>query len=227
VLHRFVILNALTIASNLLPFVGLDGQLILADAIGEPDLAPRARRSLRDVFVRDSAGVPRGEKVALASYATLNGLVAIGLLALSSFFWYELFADALAALVDLGPLGWAVAVVALALAVQPALRAANVLQRVNVLGRNCRTTIVFRGERAWRVAGARRLALLPELADLDPLALGIVAGQLCRVPRQAGTSRFPLGEYALPSADGRNWIVLTEEQVTTARRVAAAHHQQR
>ena len=43
VLHRFVVLNAATIASNLLPFVGLDGYWLLADGIREPDLAARSR----------------------------------------------------------------------------------------------------------------------------------------------------------------------------------------
>ena len=54
ILHRFVIVNTLTIATNLLPFVGLDGALLLADAVGEPDLPFRAQ----DVLVT-AAGAQR------------------------------------------------------------------------------------------------------------------------------------------------------------------------
>ena len=39
IVHRFVLLNAVTIASNLLPFTGLDGSWLLADALRMPDLA--------------------------------------------------------------------------------------------------------------------------------------------------------------------------------------------
>ena len=44
-LHRFVLLNAATIATNLLPFTGLDGSWLLAAATATPDLARRSRRS--------------------------------------------------------------------------------------------------------------------------------------------------------------------------------------
>ena len=50
-LHRFVILNAATIASNLAPFTGLDGSWLLADTVRAPDLARRSRGSVSRLLI--------------------------------------------------------------------------------------------------------------------------------------------------------------------------------
>ena len=47
VLARFVVANAIGIALNLLPFVGLDGALLLADIVRVPDLRQRAEQTAR------------------------------------------------------------------------------------------------------------------------------------------------------------------------------------
>ena len=93
-LHRFVILNAATIATNLLPFTGLDGSWLLADATGIPDLARRSRGALTRLATNliDRRPIPATGK-ALAAYAAANSLVALALLATSGFFWYQLFGD--------------------------------------------------------------------------------------------------------------------------------------
>ena len=85
VVHRFVLLNCLTVTTNLLPFVGLDGHWVLADAIREPDLGPRSRAALCDV-----ARQPRHHQVGLAAYAVGNAVVAVVLVVTAVFFWYRL-----------------------------------------------------------------------------------------------------------------------------------------
>jgi hypothetical protein len=76
-LHRFVILNAVTIAINLLPFTGLDGSWLLADAAATPDLTRRSRgaatRLLTALTTRQP--IPTADK-ALAAYAAVNALAA-------------------------------------------------------------------------------------------------------------------------------------------------------
>ena len=75
--HRFVILNAATIATNLLPFTGLDGAWLLANAVGVPDLSRRARGAVTRLITAVVTMQPRTKAdKAVAVYAAVNGLVA-------------------------------------------------------------------------------------------------------------------------------------------------------
>jgi hypothetical protein len=82
IVHRFVLLNAATIATNLLPFASLDGSWLLADTIRMPDQAHRSRGSVSRLITclagKDPVSV--GDW-ALADYRALNGLAAAALLA--------------------------------------------------------------------------------------------------------------------------------------------------
>ena len=176
VLYRFVILNTLTVASNLLPFVGLDGALLLADAIHEPDLSQRSRRALKTIIGRER---PTTSDAAHAAYAVANGIVGTGLFVLAGFMWFALFSDAFAALWHFGILGGIAVVVLIGVLFRPATSAlAPPIHQAIDAAR-------FRLERRWRVAATRQLAALPALADLDELGLCIVAGQLVRQPPTA------------------------------------------
>src|SRR5580692_10846871 len=130
-LHRFVILNAATIASNLLPFTGLDGSWLLADAAGVPDLARRSRGAITRLLTSLTAQRPvtRQDK-ALAAYSAVNGLAA-------------------AALTRRGPAGWALLVTAAILLARPAATAASTrLPDAARSARHLRDAITFRLQ--WR-----------------------------------------------------------------------------
>jgi hypothetical protein len=192
VLHRFVIVNTIGIAVNLLPFVGLDGSLLLSDVIREPDLADRSRDALTGAGPRE-----RG----LVAYALANTTVA-GLLFVSAvFFWWELFGRLVTTVWTTGPIG-AAAVVGVAVLM---LRrtATTTLSRFPISG--CvRSRLLFRLERRWRVRAIKALAgAVPELGPLDVGALGILAGRLVRVERSAPTCD---GDLAI--VHGRNRVVL-------------------
>jgi hypothetical protein len=137
-LHRFVILNAVTIASNLLPFTGLDGAWLLADAVGMPDLSRRARGAVtRRITAMITRQPCNREDSALAAYAAVNGLVAAALLATAGFFWYQLFGSLIGTLAGQGPAGWAVLAVAAIVLGRPAV-AASAAQLPTVLDGVCR-----------------------------------------------------------------------------------------
>ena len=106
IMHRFVILNAVTILSNLLPFTGLDGSWLLADAAGIPDLSRRARGGVTRLITAVVARQPRSSgDLAIAAYAAVNGVVAAVLLVTAWFFWYQLFGGLVSTLVRQGPAG--------------------------------------------------------------------------------------------------------------------------
>ena len=74
ILHRFVLLAAFTIASNLLPFAGLDGALIFADLIREPNLATASKDAVDRIGVARQPG-----DGPLVAYAVANTIVSAGL----------------------------------------------------------------------------------------------------------------------------------------------------
>jgi hypothetical protein len=194
-LHRFVILNAATIASNLAPFTGLDGSWILADTLRAPDLARRSRGSASRLLMALASKQPTSaEDRALAAYATSNGVVAAGLLATAGFFWYQLFGDLAATLTHNGPAGWLVLTAAAAILAMPALTAA--IPRLGPAADNARAlhdAITFRLQWKWRIPATRRLAAaIPLLAALDAQQLGILAGHL-HCTRRAPTARPSYG----------------------------------
>src|SRR5262249_7461876 len=80
ILHRVVLLNAAVIASNLLPFTGLDGSWLLADALHIPDLAQRSRGSFMRLITALAGNTPvaAGDWL-LASYRVLNAIAAAAL----------------------------------------------------------------------------------------------------------------------------------------------------
>lgn len=175
-LHRFVIVNTIGIAINLLPFVGLDGALLLSEIVHEPDLVWRSREVLTTRSIRG------GKDRWLAGYAIANAAVASALLASAVFFWWQLFGGLVAQLLASGSLGLLVVIAAAAAStsqlvfiVRPYLAGAFAV----VTGLTSR--IAFRLERRWRVDAINAFRTLPELNALDPAALGILAGRLQQV----------------------------------------------
>ena len=193
-LRRFIILNSATIASNLIPFAGLDGSWILADALGEPDLHQRSRGALTRLITNalEGTALERGAST-LAGYSTLNGLVSAALLATSAFFWYQLFGDVIADLLRYGPfvvvlLGVAGVVLGRPVVSAVGSRLLGALSSAAHLADKVR----FRLEWRWRIPAIRHLAAtIPGLADLDDDALSVLAGLLGRT-RHPRTNLFVL-----------------------------------
>jgi hypothetical protein len=182
-LHRFVILNAATIATNLLPFTGLDGSWLLADAAGIPDLARRSRGALTRLAtsVIDRQPIPAASK-ALAAYAAVNSLAAAALLATAGFFWYQLFGDLAATLLRHGPAGWAALAAGTLILGRPAATAAAArLPAAASTARDLREAVTFRLQWRWRIPATHQLAATcPQLTSLTNAQLSVLAGQLRR-----------------------------------------------
>ncbi len=187
-LRRFIILNSATIASNLIPFAGLDGSWILADALGEPDLHQRSRGALTRLITNALEGTPRARGTrTLAGYSTLNGAVSAALLATSAFFWYQLFGDVIGDLLGFGPLGVVLLGVAGIVLGRPVVLAVGrrVLAGLSTAGQLAHKAR-FRLEWRWRIPAIEHLAAtIPALAQLDDDTLSVLAGQLgrTRLPR--------------------------------------------
>lgn len=174
ILHRFVIVNTIVIASNLLPFVGLDGALLFADAVREPDLPFRASNPLST----RSAGRDRW----ITAYSAANALVAAGLLVMAGFFWWELFGNLVLRIWSLGAPGVAIlAAIATALTCQIVRMLSTALSPIAPHAARVWSKTLFRAQRRWRVRAITALRVLPEIAELDQSDLGILAGQLQRV----------------------------------------------
>jgi ABC-type amino acid transport substrate-binding protein len=199
-LHRFVILNAATIATNLLPFTGLDGSWLLADAAGVPDLTRRSRGAITRLLTSLTARGPvTREDQALAAYSAVNGLAAAALLATAGFFWYQLFGDLAATLTRRGPAGWALLATAAVLLGRPAATAtAARLPAAAGTARDLRDAITFRLQWRWRIPAAAQLAAAsPELARLTSAQLGVLAGQLRRTRHQGRLPATLAGRYGI------------------------------
>ena len=169
ILHRFVLLTAFTIASNLLPFAGLDGALIFADVIREPNLATESKDAV------DRLGIDRrpGDGP-LVAYAVVNTVVSAGLLVTAVWFWFELFGGVLGRLFSHGPIGWAAALTLVMLSFGPSVFAAVPhLRRWSPIDR-----IAFRLERRARIRLAGLFADVGPFSELDGRSLGVLAGQL-------------------------------------------------
>ena len=183
ILHRFVLLNAATIASNLAPFAGLDGYWLLADGIRVPDLARRSRGSVSQLIISLASKDPvtAGEWI-LAGYRTLNGIAAAGLLVTAGFFWYQLFGDLAGALTRHGPAGWLTLTAAAVILARPAITAAAPrLPAIVQAARALHQAIIFRLQWRWRIPATRHLAAtIPQFAGLNGQQLGMLAGHLQR-----------------------------------------------
>jgi hypothetical protein len=200
-LHRFVLLNAATIATNLLPFTGLDGSWLLADAIRTPDLARRSHGSLSRLLIALATSQPRTtDDRTLAAYSIANGAVATTLLATAGFFWYQLFGDLATSLAQHGPVGWLILAAATVMLAMPALSAAA--PRLDAAAgtlRELHAAVAFRLQWTWRIPATRRLATaVTPLAALDHKQLGIIAGQLRRTRcRRTIPAGLATGSYGL------------------------------
>ena len=188
ILGRFVALNLVTVASNLLPFVGLDGSHLLADATRTPDLQRRSRGSVGRVVAALAGGRrPSREDGPLAAYASANAVVAAALFALAMFLWVEMFGGLIASLWSAGPLGIVTLIAAAILLLRPAVVAVfpQILDSIDTLRRLAHDAR-FRRSVPWRIAATDHLrATHPSFAALDADTLGLVAGLLTRVPRTA------------------------------------------
>ena len=175
--RRFVVLETITVATNLLPFAGLDGSWLLADATRELDPSARGRDALRDCAgcVR-SLERPRAIDVLWAAYGLADRAVGTVLLLLAGVFWYATFGRLAGVLVAAGPAGVAVLVAGAVVLLRPACGAARpgFVRACHRAGGRLR----FRTERKWRVAAMTALAPQVELAGLDAVALGVLAGRL-------------------------------------------------
>lgn len=169
ILHRFVVLTAFTIATNLLPFAGLDGALIFADLIREPNLAADSK----DAVARLGADRRAGDG-ALLAYAAANTVVSTGLFLTAVWFWHALFGGVLGTLAGRGPLGWLVATALVGVSFGP-----SVLATVPHLRRwSPIDQLAFRLERRARIRLAEQFATVAPFDELDDVALGVLAGRL-------------------------------------------------
>jgi hypothetical protein len=219
-IHRFVILNAVTIVSNLLPFTGLDGSWVLADAVGIPDLSRRARGAVIRLISAVATRQPRANgDLALAAYAAVNGAVAAALLVTAWFFWYQLFGGLVGTLVRHGPAGWATLAVAAIVLGRPAVTATVArLPGAVESARGLYDAIVFRLQWRWRIPAAARLAAAhPELARLTGVQLGILAGQLRRSCHRGPLPAGLAGSYGIVRTGTTTAAGVTGQPVTLTR----------
>ena len=199
-LHRFVILNAATIATNLLPFTGLDGSWLLADAASVPDLTRRSRGAVTRLLTSLTTRQPfTPADKALAAYSAANGLAAIALLATAGFFWYQLFGDLAATLTRHGPAGWALLIAAAILLGRPAATAGAIrLPAAAATSRELAAAVIFRLQWRWRIPATRQLAgVLPALAGLSAAQLSILSGHLRRTRHHGRLPATLAGSYGI------------------------------
>jgi hypothetical protein len=218
--HRFVILNAATIATNLLPFTGLDGAWLLADAVGVPDLSRRARGAVTRLITAVVTMQPRTKAdKAFAVYATVNGLVAVSLLLTAGFFWYQLFGGLVGTLASHGPAGLAALAVAAVVLGRPAVVAAAAqLPAATAGARGLYDAIAFRLQWRWRIPATERLTFAhPELGRLTSAQLGILAGQLCRTRHRGQLPAGLAGGYGIVRAGTATAAYVTGQALTLTR----------
>jgi hypothetical protein len=217
--HRFVILNAATIGTNLLPFTGLDGSWLLADAVGVPDLSRRARGAVTRLITAVAARQPRTSgDYALAAYAALNGLVAVSLLLTAGFFWYQLFGGLVGTLASHGPLGLAALAVAAVVLARPAVAAAAAQLPAAASGAaGLCDAISFRLQWRWRIPATEQLAFAhPELGRLTSDQLGILAGQLSMTRHRGQLPAGLAGSYGIVRAGTATAAYVTGQPLTLA-----------
>jgi hypothetical protein len=171
ILQRFVVVNTIVLGTNLLPFAGFDGALLLGDLLRQPDLTARA-----SLF---AAGDGRGRWI--TSYRGLNGLVSAGLLIMAGYFWWQLFGGLTTSLWTWEPAGAAiVTAVALLLGRQLLVMVEPSAAAVLAHLRRSLAAIKFRCERRWRVEAIHAFRTVPEFAELTATELGVLAGRLQR-----------------------------------------------
>ncbi|MFM7271810.1 MAG: hypothetical protein ACKO2C_09300 [Actinomycetes bacterium] len=184
VLSRFAFLNTFNVVSNLLPFVGLDGALILADVLHIPDLPQRSRGAVgRLIAALAHRDRPKPGAWGYAAYAVANAAAAIGLLVLSGWMWVNLFGDSVHGLWSAGPVGVAFLAVSACVLARPGLivvgpRILETYDTVHRIAHDRR----FRRSTGWRIAATRALCERSHaVAALSVAELGVLAGRLERV----------------------------------------------
>lgn len=188
VITRFLAVNTFCIATNLLPFVGLDGYHILSDALRLPDLACRSVGAPERVLVALlSRRRPTRMEVGLAAYRIANGVIASALLLVSAILWWTLFGPTLVELAHGGPAAWLTLLAIAVLLGRPVIHTglprlhAGLSSAVRVASR-----LRFRMEWAWRIPAAQTLAQTVPFVDADEDAMGVVAGLLRRARAARG-----------------------------------------
>ena len=181
ILQRFVVLNTIVIVSNLLPFAGLDGALLLADAVGRPDLPFHS-----SLTVAPPHAAPRWVLI----YRWANVVAAAGLLTMAGYFWWQLFGELTGTLWRRGPAGMALLTVGAVVTARhvPSLVAGVLGTATTEIGPMW-SRLVFRCQRRWRVQAINASRGMEEFANLSPSELGIVAGLLQRHRRRATSCR--------------------------------------
>lgn len=169
VVHRFVVLGAVTVAANLLPFAGLDGSFLLADLVREPNLTAESKSALSRLLLDRTRVDPL-----LAAYAVTNTVVSAAMLLTSLMLWYFVFGGVIEMFAAAGALGWLGIALLVGISFGPALGAASVhLRRVRLVDR-----VMFRLERRRRIEVVGRLVRCAPFSDLDERSLSVLAGQL-------------------------------------------------
>jgi CRP-like cAMP-binding protein len=198
-LFRFALLNYFVIFLNLVPMLELDGYWILSDALQSPDLRPRSLAFIRyelwrklrrrEAFSRREAG--------LALYGTLGVAFTIFAVALSVFFWREVFGGLITALWDGGVAGRAALVLLALFVAGPLVRSAADVARslaraiLRVVAR-----VRFRLERGWRVEAAELIDRLPIFDEVPEDVLSDLAGRVRLRHVDSGTPIVRQGERA-------------------------------
>lgn len=193
ILQRFVVLTAFTIGTNLLPFAGLDGSLLFADLIREPNLAADSKAAVHRLGSDRRAG-----DAPLLVYAAVNTLVSTALFATAVWFWFLLFGDLVTTLTSHGPAGWLGAAALLGVSFGPALAGlVPHVRRLRLIDR-----MLFRLERNNRVRLAEQFANVAPFDSLDERALGVLAGQLHLRRVRRGTPLHEPGFAGYLAVDG-------------------------
>jgi len=180
VLFRFVVLDYYVILLNLVPLLQLDGYWIFSDAIGVPDLRPRAVAFLRQdlwLKLRSRERLSRSE-VGLGLYAVVGLLFAALSLLLASFFWRRTFGGVVSRMWHAGPVGAVLLIVLAVVLAGPLLQAA--LQALKGLGGQAAQLwhqLRFRLQRRWRVEAGETIDRLHVFEDLPVEVLNDLAGR--------------------------------------------------
>jgi putative peptide zinc metalloprotease protein len=109
VLGAWAVLNYAGAALNLLPFLGFDGQHILCDLLGIPDLRDRARAALcRRLSTADRRSRWTRREAWLCAYRLAELGVAVGCVGAAIVFWHRVLGGLVLRTWDSGPAGAAV-----------------------------------------------------------------------------------------------------------------------
>jgi putative peptide zinc metalloprotease protein len=104
ILLLYAVFAWLDVATNLVPFLELDGYWILADLLDRPQLRSEAWEAVRQAVTARRSGTPW-----LAAYGAASITFGVVVLGVGLYVWWQVVGDLLQALVREGVLGWLVA----------------------------------------------------------------------------------------------------------------------